>query len=152
MWTFLNEISILVSTELVNFHFIYIRTTLGKIIGKITIYAFWYLPTYVTYVKILAHVRCSYSDFIVIFESYHTQCKPIPQFTPPPFIKGGSSTYPKLVEIGDSENFCQKKGELKIKWGGEGGGGGETLSRNGGLPYYIEVVLEIPHDAAQKKS
>ena len=36
-------------------------------------------------------------------------------------------------------------------WGGGRGGGG-TLSRNGGLPYYIEVVLEIPHDAAQKKS
>ena len=25
------------------------------------------------------------------------------------------------------------------------------LSRNGGLPYYIEVFLEIPHDPAKAK-
>ena len=26
------------------------------------------------------------------------------------------------------------------------------LSRNGGLPYYIEVFLEIPHEAALEKN
>ena len=40
--------------------------------------------------------------------------------------------------------FIQKGG------GGGGGGWGGGLSRNGGLPYYIEVFLEIPDDAAQE--
>ena len=31
------------------------------------------------------------------------------------------------------------------------GGGGE-VSRNGGLPYYIEVSLDIPHDTALEKN
>ena len=30
-----------------------------------------------------------------------------------------------------------------------GGGGGD---RKGGLPYYIEAFLEIPHDAPQEKN
>ena len=40
-----------------------------------------------------------------------------------------------------------RKGGLGKMWGWGGGGGG-GLYRNGGLPYYIEVFLEIPHDAA----
>ena len=32
--------------------------------------------------------------------------------------------------------------------GREGGGGGGALSRDGGCQYYIEVFLEILHDAA----
>ena len=41
---------------------------------------------------------------------------------------------------GGAENFWQKRG-------GEGKMG-LGLSRNEGLPYYIEFFLEIPHDVA----
>ena len=34
----------------------------------------------------------------------------------------------------------------------KGRGGGRRLSRNWGLPYYTEVFLEIPHDAAYGKN
>ena len=37
-----------------------------------------------------------------------------------------------------------RKGEVKEKCGGGRG----DLSRNGGLPCYTEVFMEIPHDAA----
>ena len=37
-----------------------------------------------------------------------------------------------------------RKGGLKQNGGGS--------SRNGGLPYYTEVFLEIPYDAHRKKS
>ena len=45
----------------------------------------------------------------------------------------GGSTFPKLMEIGGSEN-------------------GEGCLEMRGLPYYTEVFLEIPHDAAWKKN
>ena len=52
----------------------------------------------------------------------------------------GVSTFSKLMEMG--------RGGLKIfaRKGGLGKMGG--LSRNVGLLYYIEVLLEIPHDEA----
>ena len=50
---FFNKMSILFFAELAIFHYIQIKTSLGKIVKKITrekvwclIYAFWYLPTY----------------------------------------------------------------------------------------------------------
>ena len=56
---FWNENSILDFGELAIFHSIEIRASLGPIVWKIRrekvwrmIYAFWYLPTYVTYAKI----------------------------------------------------------------------------------------------------
>ena len=61
---FFNKTSILFFAELAIFHYIQIKTSLGKIVKKITrekiwrlIYAFWYLPTYFTYAKILTYVR-----------------------------------------------------------------------------------------------
>ena len=62
------------------------------------------------------------------------------------------------MEMGRSGNFCQKKeggGGGKVKEGGGGGGdrkrGGGGVSRETGLQYYIEVILGIPHYAAQEK-
>ena len=37
-------------------------------------------------------------------------------------------------------------------FGRKGGGGGGGEGKKGGLPYHIEVFLEIPHDAAQEKN
>ena len=53
-------------------------------------------------------------------------------------------TFSELMEMGGgrSENVCWKWG---VRENEEGGAGGET----GGLPYYIEVFLEIPYDALQ---
>ena len=48
---------------------------------------------------------------------------------------GERSTFSKLMEMWGSENFFQKK----------------EVRQNGGLPY-IEVFLEILHDAAQEKN
>ena len=72
-----------------------------------------------------------------------------PRPHPTPFIKGGSSTYPTLMEMGGGGEglriFATKRG-LKTKSRWRGGGGGLSLEME--VPYYIEVVLEIPHDAA----
>ena len=71
-----------------------------------------------------------------------------PRPPPTPFIKGRSSTYPTLMEMGGGEGlriFATKRG-LKTKSRWRGGGGGLSLEME--VPYYIEVVLEIPHDAA----
>ena len=70
-----------------------------------------------------------------------------PRPHPTPFIKGGSSTYPTLMEMGGEglRIFATKRG-LKTKSRWRGGGGGLSLEME--VPYYIEVVLEIPHDAA----
>ena len=70
-----------------------------------------------------------------------------PRPHPTPFIKGGSSTYPTLMEMGGGglRIFATKRG-LKTKSRWRGGGGGLSLEME--VPYYIEVVLEIPHDAA----
>ena len=61
---FLRETSILVFAKLAIFHSIWIRISFGKIARKITrqkiwhvIHAFWHLPMYITYGKILAHVH-----------------------------------------------------------------------------------------------
>ena len=43
--------------------------------------------------------------------------------------------------VGGGVKMFARKGGLGKIWGG-------GLSRNGGLPYYTEVFLEIPHDAA----
>ena len=45
---------------------------------------------------------------------------------------------------GGVSKFLLEKGGLSKMEGGS--------SRNGGLPYYIEVFLEIPYDAHRKKS
>ena len=50
------------------------------------------------------------------------------------------STFSKLMEMEVVLKILQEKGGGNAKWG--------DLSRNGGLPYYTEVFLEIPHDAA----
>ena len=61
---FLNETSMLFFAELAIFHYIQIKTSLKKVVRKVTrekvwrlIYAFWYLPKYVMYAKTLAYVR-----------------------------------------------------------------------------------------------
>ena len=67
---FFNETSKLFFAELAIFHYIQIKSSFGKIVWKITgekvwrlIYAFWYLPTYVTYTKILVYVRDHVQQF-----------------------------------------------------------------------------------------
>ena len=52
---------------------------------------------------------------------------------PPSLHKGGGSTFSKLMDMGGLNIFARK--------------GGVCLEM-GGLPYYIEVFLEIPHDPA----
>ena len=44
----------------------------------------------------------------------------------------------KLIVTINVHSSCKRRG--MAKWG--------ALSRNGGLPYYTEVFLENPHDAA----
>ena len=52
----------------------------------------------------------------------------------PPLHKGGGGlTFSKLMEMGAGLKIFARKGGVR---------------QNGGLPYYIEVFLEIPHDAA----
>ena len=59
----------------------------------------------------------------------------------PPFIKGGGGlSFSKLMEMGGGLKIFARKGGVRQNGGG--------LSRNVGLPYYIEVFMEIPHDAA----
>ena len=54
-----------------------------------------------------------------------------------PLHKGGGSTFSKLMEMGgDLKIFARKKVCLEMVE----------------LPYYIDVFLEITHDAAWKKS
>ena len=53
-------------------------------------------------------------------------------------VQGGGLNFFKVDENGmRSEIFARK-----------GAGGGVRQNGEGGLPYYIEVFLEIPHDAA----
>ena len=57
-----------------------------------------------------------------------------------PLYKGvGGSTFSKFMEMGGGLKMFTRKG------GGRQNGG---LSRNGGLPYYIVIFLEIPYNAA----
>ena len=53
------------------------------------------------------------------------------------------SAFQKLMEMGDLKTFAGKKVERQ--------NGGEGVFRNGGLPYYIQVFLEITHTAALGK-
>ena len=57
---FLNETSVLVFLKLERASEKLVGKSLGK--GYDASYVFWYLPNYVTYVKILAHVRRFYVD------------------------------------------------------------------------------------------
>ena len=71
----MNVTSIFVFAEIAVFHSIQIRTSLGKIVRKIIrlkvwhlTYVLWYLSTYITYPKILAHM-IMYGDFMEIVET-----------------------------------------------------------------------------------
>ena len=72
---------------------------------------------------------------------------PTTQFEPPPLHKRGGLRFSKLMKMrgaGEgSEYFCEK-GRVRQKWRG--------LSRNGGLPYYIEIFQGISHDVAQAQN
>ena len=54
------------------------------------------------------------------------------------------SAFQKLMEMGDLKIFAEKKVERQ--------NGGQGVFRNGGLPYYIQVFLEITHTAALGKN
>ena len=65
-----------------------------------------------------------------------------PSPSAPPLIKGGGSTFSKLMKGGAGlKVFTRKRGVR------QNGG----MSRNGGLPYYIEILQEIQYDAANEK-
>ena len=60
--------------------------SLGKIVRKITrykvqrlIYAFWYLPTYITYAKILAYIHDHVQQFYGNCRTLNKQLQPIKQ-------------------------------------------------------------------------
>ena len=52
-------------------------------------------------------------------------------------VQGGGLNFFKVDENGMRSEIFARKGGAGVRQNGEGG-----------LPYYIEVFLEIPHDAA----
>ena len=62
---------------------------------------------------------------------------------PPPLHKGGSLTFSKLMEMGGVLKFLVGGGRVRQNE--------EVCLEMGGLPHYIEVFLEIAHDAAYRK-
>ena len=75
------------------------RTNLGKTVRKITrwklwrlVYAFWYLPKYVTYAKILIHVR----DYVRWF---YGNCRSLISYSYPSRFDNRILNFPFLIYV-----------------------------------------------------